>query len=345
VQIDVVRPSELSVEDREAWTTLQRTSRELDSPFLSPAWALAVEAAEGPESPSRVAVFSEEGRSRAFFPVSIPFQTARPLGGPMCDYQAAVAEPGVAIDPQALIDALGVARFDFANMLRSQQAFVPHIKGTLPAFSADLSHGYERYVHDMGDGGGILGELQGLREDIEKTHGPLKYRALSRRRADLDQLLAWRAEPLEPWAATLVDALFSRRETGFGGGLYTLHCGDRLIAAQFYLRGEKTLHAWLCAHDRSLDRFWPGLLLSAGIMRWMDDKPYETIDFGVSGAFTGRQLCNVIRNVGIGTVAHASPGNLLRNAADKLRAAAGLPSLADLAAKPAKAARKIGGLR
>jgi CelD/BcsL family acetyltransferase involved in cellulose biosynthesis len=345
VHIDVVRPSELSADDREAWSVLQRTSRELDSPFLSPAWALAVEAAEGPDSPSRVAVFRQDGRPRGFFPASVPFHTGKPLGHPMCDYQAAIAEPGVVIDPQALIDALGVARFDFANMLRSQQAFVPHIKGTLPAFSADLSQGYERYVQNMGDGAGILGELQGLREDIEATHGPLKYRALSRSRADLDQLLAWRGEPIEPWAQSLIDTLFMTRGTGFGGGLYTLHCGERLIAAQFYLRGEKTLHAWLCAHDRSLDRFWPGLLLSAGIMRWMDDKPYETIDFGVGGAFTGRQLCNVVRNVGIGTVAHASPANLLRNAADKLRAAAGLPSLSDIAAMPGKAARKIGGLR
>jgi CelD/BcsL family acetyltransferase involved in cellulose biosynthesis len=345
VHIDVVRPSELSADDRDAWSALQRTSRELDSPFLSPAWALAVEAAEGSDTPSRVAVFRDEGRARGFFPLAIPFQTARPLGGPMCDYQAAVVETGCAIDPQALIDALGVARFDFANMLRSQQAFVPYIKGTLPAFSADLSQGYERYVQGMGDATGILGELQGLREDIEKTAGPLKYRALSRSRADLDQLLTWRAEPMEPWAMRLIEDLFASRNTGFGGGLYTLHSGDKLIAAQFYLRGEKTLHAWLCAHDRSLDRFWPGLLLSAGIMRWMDDKPYETIDFGVSGAFTGRQLCNVIRNVGIGTVAHASPANLLRTAADKLRAAAGLPSLSDLAGRPAKAAKKIAGLR
>jgi CelD/BcsL family acetyltransferase involved in cellulose biosynthesis len=346
VQVDVVRPSELSDAERSAWCALQQTSKELDSPFLSPDWALAVQAAEGSESSARVAVFRDaEGQPKAFMPLSIPFQTARPLGGAMCDYQACVAEPGFAIDPRALLEALGVAKFDFANVLRSQTAFAPYFKGVLPAYSADLSQGFERYAVWMGENEGILGDLQGLRAEAESTHGALKYRALSRSREDLEQMLAWRDEPMEPWAMRLIEGLFASRGQGFGGGLFTLHAGDKLVAAQFYLRGKRTLHAWLCGHDRAMDGLWPGLLLSAGIMRWMDDKPYDTVDFGVGGAFSGRPLCNVVRNVGVGTVAHPAPGSLLRSAAERMRAAAGIPAFTEIAAFPARALRAVGGLR
>ena len=343
--IEVVRPSEVSEPERAAWRSLQETSRELDSPFLSPDWALAVETAEGPDSTARVAIFREDGRARAFLPLAVPFHTARPLGAAMCDYQACLAEPGYAVDLEALLQALDVTRFDFANVLRSQTIFAPHFKGVLPAYSADLSQGYERYATWMGEGDGILGELQGLRTEIQSTRGPLKYRALSRSRADLDQMMAWREEPMEPWALRLIDQLFASRGPGFGGGLFTLHCGETLIAAQFYLRGQRTLHAWLSGHDRGMDRYWPGLLLSAGIMRWMDDKPYDTVDFGVGGAFSGRHLCNVVRNVGVGTLSHASPGALLRGAADRMRAARGLPAITEIAALPARALRAVGGLR
>jgi CelD/BcsL family acetyltransferase involved in cellulose biosynthesis len=158
-------------------------------------------------------------------------------------------------------------------------------------------------------------------------------------------MLAWREEPMQPWALRLIDQLFASRGPGFGGGLFTLHCGEKLIAAQFYLRGRRTLHAWLSGHDRAMDRYWPGLLLSAGIMRWMDDKPYDTVDFGVGGAFSGRHLCNVVRNVGVGTVAHPAPGSLLRTAAERMRVAAGIPAFTEIAAFPARALRAVGGLR
>src|SRR5204863_3703147 len=133
VTIEVVRPSEVSEPERAAWRSLQETSRELDSPFLSPDWALAVETAEGPDSTARVAIFREDGRARAFLPLAVPFHTARPLGAAMCDYQACLAEPGYAVDLEALLHALDVTRFDFANVLRSQTAFAPHFKGVLPA--------------------------------------------------------------------------------------------------------------------------------------------------------------------------------------------------------------------
>jgi len=53
VQIDVVRPWELSAFAVERWAALQAATPALDSPFLSPHWARAVARAQGPEAGDR----------------------------------------------------------------------------------------------------------------------------------------------------------------------------------------------------------------------------------------------------------------------------------------------------
>ena len=73
----------------------------------------------------RVAVFSGASEPTGFIAVHYRGMTAMPAGAPMVDYQAIVGEPGLVIDPLALVRALGVARFDFSQMLKDQTAFAP----------------------------------------------------------------------------------------------------------------------------------------------------------------------------------------------------------------------------
>ena len=39
-----------------------------------------------------------------------------------------------------------------------------------------------------------------------------------RKGPDLDQMMAWREEPMEPWALRLIDQLFASRGPGAGAG-------------------------------------------------------------------------------------------------------------------------------
>ena len=113
MQIDVVRPSALSAADLARWSALQAADPALDSPFLSPGWALAVEGAQvSLRGDIKVAVVRDGAEAKAFLPARVVGGVAMPVGAPMCDYQAVIAEPGFSADARCLLRALGVHRLE-----------------------------------------------------------------------------------------------------------------------------------------------------------------------------------------------------------------------------------------
>src|SRR4051812_29788313 len=99
------------------WTGFQTLSPDLGSPYLSPHWSRAVEAARAPEESSvRVAVLHEAGQVRGFFPAKTRGGVGMPAGAPMCDYQGLISAPDVRVDPGKLLAAMGLARYDFSHM-------------------------------------------------------------------------------------------------------------------------------------------------------------------------------------------------------------------------------------
>src|SRR3569833_4123800 len=87
MKIDVVRARELTGRDRASWSRLQADlGPDYASPFLSPGWACAVDAAQarfGGET--QVAVLRDEaGAAVGFLPVERIGDTAMPAGAPLC---------------------------------------------------------------------------------------------------------------------------------------------------------------------------------------------------------------------------------------------------------------------
>ena len=118
MDIDVLRPRDLTAGQVDHWRALQSADPSVDSPFLSPLWAQSVERVQGGEDPGlRVAVLRSRQGDCGFMAVRAGPFTAMAPGAPMCDYQGLVAEPGVTLDPRRLVRALGVGRFDFSHML------------------------------------------------------------------------------------------------------------------------------------------------------------------------------------------------------------------------------------
>src|ERR1700710_2757518 len=116
-EIDLVSPLELTPEVTAAWSALQAGSRELANPFLSPYWPRTVAEIDEPARGARVAVVHQGGAAKGFLPCRVRQPTARPVGAPMGDYQGVVGAPDLEVDPQALLKALGVSRFDFTHLL------------------------------------------------------------------------------------------------------------------------------------------------------------------------------------------------------------------------------------
>jgi CelD/BcsL family acetyltransferase involved in cellulose biosynthesis len=351
--IDVARPSALSVADQDVWSALQAANPVFDSPFLSPGWAQAVERAQKRERGEvQVAVLRDGAEARGFFPVRVTGFTAMAAGAPMSDYQAVVADRDVAPDPHALVEALGVHRLDFPFMLADQAAFTPHMRGEAVSHQLDLTQGYEAYAAQRRAAGtGLLKDLDKRRRRAERDAGEVAFAAYSTVRADFDRLIAWKRAQMHatgqtdifqtPWTLALMRDLLTRRDPAFGGVLFTLHIGGVLAAAQFNLRGRKTIHAWIIAHNSEFDRYSPGLLLFQDIARWMDATPFDILDLGAGDYRFKHQLANAHRRVAHGFVGRLSPLSLLREAQYGVRDAAERLPLGRISALPGKAMRRL----
>lgn len=357
MEIDVVRPQDLSSASLERWTQLQAGDITLDSPFLSPRWAREVERVQGDRARGvRVAVIKHGGREVGFFPARVGSHTAMPVGAPMCDYQGMVAEPGVAIDPKRLVRALGVHRLDFTHMIEEQAPFASFARGRALSHVVDVSDGYEAYETERRAAGkSVLKDSDRKRRKVERDVGPATFQALSSSQADFDTLLDWKSAQCRatgqtdifatPWTGALLRQLFATRKPEFGAALFTLRFGDQLAAAQLHVHGARTVHAWIIAHDAEFERYSPGILLFQDVLRWMERTPYSRLDLGPGDYRFKRELANEGVWVTHGFVGLPSPAALASRAAYGVRRAAEALPLGRVSELPGKAMRRMDVLR
>jgi CelD/BcsL family acetyltransferase involved in cellulose biosynthesis len=351
VEIDIVRPQDLSPASLDRWAALQ--TGVLDSPFLSPQWTRAVDDAQrGGRRAIEVAVLKQDGREVGYFPARVGSVTAIPVGAPMCDYQALVAEPGVQVDPKALVQAFGVQRLDFTHMLEDQPSFAAHGRGRVLSHVVDVKGGYGAYEAERKAAGkSILKDSDKKRRKVEREVGEATFQAFSRSRTDFDRLLAWKSAQYRAtgqtdifqteWTLALLRDLFESRDPDFGAVLFTLHLGDRLAAVHLHLHGRHTIHGWLIAHDPEFERYSPGILLFQDILRWMDDTPYNRLDLGAGDYRFKRELANDGLWVVDGFVGVPSPAAFARRAAYGVRRAAEALPLGRASELPGKAMRRM----
>jgi len=357
LDIEIVSPADLTADQVDRWSALQAGDIVLDSPFLSPQWARAVERAQGSEHHAfKVAVAREGGRDRAFFPMRTGALTAMPVGAPMCDYQGLVAEPGFEADPRALVHAAGVQRYDFSCMLESQAAFAPFARGRDLIHVIDMADGYEAYAAARkAAGSGVLKDCDKKRRKTEREVGPVRFTAHSRSRADFDRLVEWKSAQFRAtgqtdifkagWTRRLIQDLFESRDPDVGAILFTLHFGDELAAVHLHMRGRRTIHAWLIAHDARFERLSPGILLFQDILRWMDGGPFVRMDLGPGDYQFKRSLANSGQYVTHGFVGGATPAALAREAVYGVRALAESLPLGRISELPGKAMRRLDVIR
>jgi CelD/BcsL family acetyltransferase involved in cellulose biosynthesis len=353
MRIDVVAPGELSQEDITAWRALQRTAPILESPYLSPDWVLACAAVAGPDRRcGRVIVVREGGRAVGFLPVRLGARAALPVGSPLCDYQALVAEPGLDIDPRELVRALPVSRFDFNHLLDCQPALRPFEQGGADSQIIDIRDGYEAYAAERKAGGhDILKDTAKKRRKLVKDHGEPAFTALSDSLEDFETLIGWKRAQYKAtrqtdifdagWPLELLRSLFARRDADFGGALFTLHVEGRLAAAHFALRGPGIVHAWFIAHDAEFARYSPGVILIDHILRWGSDNGVRELDLGPGDYRFKFQLANEQRRVGYGYIGGRDPATLVRAAQYRLRNTAEALPLGRVSAWPGKAMRRV----
>lgn len=357
MQIDVIRPRDLSPEDIACWRALQTQSLSMENPFLSPYWAQAVERAQSPgKYDFKVAVMRRSGRAVGFLPVRTGRLTALPVGAPFSDYQAVICEPDLDFDPMDLLRALGVHRYDFTAQLAFQGAMARHGKDGTESRLVDLADGYAAYEADQkSKGAKIFKRLGTSRRNAERNFGPLRFTPMVKNDEILEQLLAAKSAQLReggksdifapPWSRRLMHDLWRNPVGNFGACLFTLHAGDELAAVHLHLRNERVLSGWLITHVEKFSSFSPGVILFDEILQWMQSAGLTRLDLGAGDYQFKRAFGNNTQEVVSGSVGLPSPVTWARQAFYGAATVAEALPLGRFSHYPARARRRLDVIR
>lgn len=351
MRIETIHPRELSASDAALWRAHQLAEPALQSPYLTPDWAQLIGDAR---DDARVCVVQD---GAGFFGAQrLSRFAAMGLGAPITDYQGLVGMPDLDVSGADLCRALKVGRIDITHAPVGQRLLNGAVAGQEGSWIADVAGGRDLYEAALKQRRSeFVRQTDKKQRKFEREHGRLEFRAQSAERADFEKLLSWKNEQLKrtnqpeiwaaPWVAQTLNACFEKRETQFGGALFTLSAGEKLAAAAFCLRSGRVLHFWVIAHDNAYDSYSPGVQLARWIMGWAGDNGITEIDFGPGDYQYKRQLSTGQRMLERGVIAGNSWSATVRRAEHAIRARLERLPQERIAALPGKAMRKLDLMR
>jgi CelD/BcsL family acetyltransferase involved in cellulose biosynthesis len=319
MRIEVIAPHELGQPEVERWRALQAAQPALGGAFLAPDFAQLI---GGVRRDGRVAIISD-GEIAGFFAVQrLGASVAVPLGAPISDLHGIVGSSDIAIDLPDLCRAFKVGRLDFSHVPAEQAPFAGHALGAKHDWVADLSSGSEPYFAKIKKRRPqFLYQLSRTRRKFEREQGALVFTPNSARRDHLETLLNWKDGQLKRthqpavwrvrWVREAIERSFAQNSGEFGGHLFTLTCGDQLIAANYCLANRSVLNGMLMAHESSFSAYSPGLQLARQVLQWAGDAGFSEFAFGLGDQMYKRQLSTGQRALvwgwaGKPSVAHAT---------------------------------------
>ncbi|MGR3932532.1 GNAT family N-acetyltransferase [Streptomyces sp. BRA346] len=290
MEIRVYRPGELTAADRAVWTAMQAQAPllgapQLANPFLSPEFALALGRCRGGV---RIAVVREEGEPVAFFPFQrTRFGVGRAIGLGLSDAQGLVHRPGFQWDARELLQACGLAVWEFDHLVEGQKPFEVAARGSYDSPVIDVDRGYEAYLaHLRARSPKFTRTTLAKQRKLGRDVGEVSYVHDERDPAVLRTLMGWKSAQYRrtgrsdrfahPWIIRLVRQLFHTRGASFAGVLSVLYAGGRPIAAHFGLRSERVMACWFPAYDTDFAKFSPGLVLH---LRMAEGAAAEGVDY------------------------------------------------------------------
>jgi CelD/BcsL family acetyltransferase involved in cellulose biosynthesis len=325
--VQSVRPSELSVSEREAWSDFCAATPVFRSPLLGPDFA---EAVGRRRDDSFVAVFHRYGRVVGFLPYhrrSSGF--ARPMGAPFCDYHALVTEPGLRLDgPKALADA-GLTTYRFSNLIDPYGCFETARQTPQDGFVMKLCpEGAEAYLEALREPNPKRAKnWRRLENKLEREVGEITLTAPDTSPEAFDTLMRWKREQLvggglhdffrPDWTLGLMRDLFEQREGPFQGLMMTLRAGGRLVAGHFGVRLNDHFHSWISATDPGAAAAGAGNTLLLHAIKAMPGLELSAFDMGTGHAHYKEPFCNARIRAASGVAIAASGANSLARSFDQ----------------------------
>ena len=268
MKASVCRPSELNASDLELWHSFQRATDALAGPFLTPEFACVM---SEQRSDMRLAILEDGGKVVGFFPFE---RNAFGIGRAFCyglsDMQAVVHTPGYEWDGMELLEACGLAAWEFDHLLAAQlRHFAPQEYSARMSPVVDLTDGWETWIARKRASRRIARSREQERK-LVREHGPLSFVVDSRDPRHLEQLMQWKSAQYRRtgrfdrfarrWLADGVRRLFETRTGKFCVELSVTFVGDRPASLCLSLRSNGILAGWFPVYNIDLAAYSVGTI-------------------------------------------------------------------------------------
>jgi CelD/BcsL family acetyltransferase involved in cellulose biosynthesis len=277
-----------------------------------------------------------------------------PAGGPICDYQALVARPGISLDLSAAPKSLAVGRIDLtAGLVKNPVG--AHLLTSEAGHVVRFTEGYDAWCALRLAAGTktIAKTRKKLGKMTRDLGGEVSFEAFSTDAAAFDTLLAWKREQMHrtgvrdifdhAWIDGVVRGAFATpaSNTHFGGAMFVLRVRGKPAAVLFCLRADRALHAWYVGHDNQWAAYSPGLIVFVEAIRVAADAGYSELDLGPGEYPFKESLATDSRLVGAGFIGGTGFSPVIKAAQFQVRALVENLPVGRARQWPAKAMRRL----
>ncbi|HTK34274.1 MAG TPA: GNAT family N-acetyltransferase [Caulobacteraceae bacterium] len=278
LQTAILRPSEVSAQERAIWAAFRQETPAFRSPLLSAEFADAVGAVR---EDAAVAVFRRHGRPVGFFAHHRrPGGLARPIGATWSDYHALITAPDAAVDGTEALRAAGLSSFRFSGLVDPHGVFAETQTEAHEAYLIAVDGSGEDYWETLRAASPKrFKNMRRLEHKLAREVGEPSVAAPDHDQVSFDSLLGWKSEQLRrtglhdvlqpAWSRALMQSLFQLRDGPLQGLLVTLKIGSHAIAGHFGVRLGGAYHPWIAAYDPALAAYSPGLTFMSEAIRAM----------------------------------------------------------------------------
>ncbi len=286
--VTIVTPNAVPLNIRARWRNTLASCKALSSPFLTPEFASFMGQVR---DDTKVIIARDTDGLVAVLALHIDVHgKARPVGAPVSDHQALIAEPGF---DASLADILETAKVSFITFsaLNDPDEMIKLDQST-PTFShiiemdggADDYFAAQRVAHAK-----HFKKMRQRARNIERDFGKATFVFDSKDLADFECLLGWKHDQYArtgkcdvldvPW----IDALL--RQTWQASGpvravLSMMKIDGRPAAAELGLVGQGTYHSWIAAYDPEFGKYSPGLMVMHEVIAAVPTLGAVRVDLG-----------------------------------------------------------------
>lgn len=297
-------PRDLTAAQTENWRALAATHPDFASPLLAPGFAQAVGAVR---DDARVTLWKRDGGIVGVLAYHLrPGAYARPIGAPLSDYHALIAEPG--LDGAEALAVAGLAAYRFTGLVDPHGLFAAG--GQVDGYAIDIHGDAEGYLEALRAASPKrFKNYRRLDHKLSREVGEVSLRPASDP-ADFALMLAWKRDQIvrtgvhdflaPQWIERLLASLFETRTGDFQGLMLGLYAGERLIAAHFGVRQGGVYHPWIAANDPAMAEWSPGQIFLSRAIAAMPALGLATYDLGLGHDHYKRPFVRTPRVLGEG---------------------------------------------